>query len=79
MSYKGANLEWEKGRQLKKYGNVEVHHIIEKRFTERIGTGSNKIRGIAKQCVNEFRNDLKTIYSLATCTLESDMLLARGM
>ncbi len=55
--------------------------IIEKVFemdTKRTGTGSNKIRGIAKQYVNAFKNDLGDITALLAGAKESDLLLLMG-
>ncbi len=47
---------------------------------ERIGTGSNKIRGMAKDKLeywknNASNNEIEELYSLLTCTAESDLLL----
>ena len=52
---------------------------IFKMDTERIGTGSNKIRGIAKNKLNDLKGNLSDLLSLMSCTAESDMLDLMGI
>lgn len=40
----------------------------------KIPNGSNRIRGIAKDSVKNFKNNLSDLTSLMTCTTESDIL-----